>query len=116
MVEGGTAHGWNRSTDQLVSRGAPLPPYIKEKGGRRPARRRARQGGSSTPTGSRNPPFPCWSRRGKEGREEEKEKGGAAPILVQFRLEGNGVHGCPGCPSSSPTKAHEAQLTPRGVR
>ena len=26
MVEGGTAHGWERSTDQLVcSRGAPLP-------------------------------------------------------------------------------------------
>ena len=32
MVEGGTAHGWERSTDQLVSMGCPLPPYIKEQG------------------------------------------------------------------------------------
>ena len=35
MVKGGTAHGWERST--CVSRGAPLPPYIKEQGGGRPA-------------------------------------------------------------------------------
>ena len=35
MVEGGTAHGWERSTDQLVCLwGAPLPLYIKEQGGR----------------------------------------------------------------------------------
>ena len=66
-------------------------------------------------TGSRTPPFPCWSRRGKEGREEEKEKGGRRPLLVQFGLEGEGARGCPSCPSSSPTKTHEAQLTPRGV-
>ena len=31
-MEGGTAHGWNNST--CVSLGAPLPPYIKEQGGR----------------------------------------------------------------------------------
>ena len=31
MVEGGTAHDWNRSTDQLVvSMGCPLATYIKE--------------------------------------------------------------------------------------
>ena len=30
---GGTAHGWERSTDQLVvSMGCLLPPYIKEQG------------------------------------------------------------------------------------
>ena len=36
MVEGGTAHGWERSTDQLVCLEVPLPPYIKEQGGGRP--------------------------------------------------------------------------------
>ena len=35
MVEGGTAHDLEQST--CVSRGAPLPPYINEQGGGRPA-------------------------------------------------------------------------------
>ena len=30
---GGTAHGWERSTDQLVCLEVPLPPYIKDGGG-----------------------------------------------------------------------------------
>ena len=29
MVEGGTAHGWNRSTDQLVFLGVPPAPVYK---------------------------------------------------------------------------------------
>ena len=36
MVEGGTAHGWERSTDQLVCLEVPPAPYIKEQGGDRP--------------------------------------------------------------------------------
>ena len=49
----------NDHEDQLVSRGAPLPPYIKEQGGGRPALGRAKEEESPTPT-----------RRGKEsGRE-----------------------------------------------
>src|SRR3954463_1823393 len=44
--------------DQLLCLwGAPLSPYIKEQGGGDRPRRRARQGGSPTPTGSRIPPF-----------------------------------------------------------
>ena len=43
MVEGGTAHGWNRSIDQLVCLEVPLPPYIKEQGGRPAGPCRARQ-------------------------------------------------------------------------
>ena len=50
MVEGGTAHGWERSTDKLVCLEVPLPPYIKEQGGRSgrpeegaPGRRRGRR-------------------------------------------------------------------------
>ena len=78
MVEGGTAHGWERSTDQLVCLEVPSPPYIKEQGGSGGRPRRARQGGSPTPTGSRTPPFLVGVGEGKEGREEEKEKGGAA--------------------------------------
>ena len=42
---GGGHRTWLRNDheDQLVSWGAPLPPYIKEQGKVRPARRRARQ-------------------------------------------------------------------------
>ena len=32
MVEGGTAHGWERSMINLCVLGCPLPPYIKEQG------------------------------------------------------------------------------------
>ena len=60
-----------RST--CVSRGAPLPPYIKEQGGGGRPRRRARQGGSPTPTGSRTPSFLVGvgegGKRGRGGRK-----------------------------------------------
>ena len=59
---------------------------------------------SPTPTGSRPPLFEVGV--GEEGREEEKERGGVAPLLVQFGLEVEGARGCPGRPSSSPTRAH----------
>ena len=63
---------------------------------------------SPTPTGSRIPPFPSWTRR--EGRGEREEgKGGAAP-LVQFGPEGEGGRGLPWSPLSLsplwPNKAH----------
>ena len=66
--------------------GVPLPPYIKEQGGGRRPRRRARQGGSPTPTGSRTPPFLVGVGKGKGEGERRK---GAPPSLGQFRL----VHG-----------------------
>ena len=97
---GGGGHR-TRLRDQQINccvLGCPPAPVYKGARGRRPARRRARQGGSPTPTGSRTPPFLVGVGEGKQGREEEKEKGGRRP----------------GRPSSSPTKAHEAQLTPRG--
>ena len=47
---------------------------------------------SPTPTGSRTPPFQVGVGEGKEGREG---KGGAAPLLVLFRLEGEGACSLP---------------------
>ena len=98
----------------MSPRGAPSP-YIKEwrRGRGRPPMARPMR--SPTPTGSRTPPFQVGVGEEKEGREGEKERGASPPLLVQFILEGEGARGCPGRPSSSPTKAHEAQLTPRGV-
>ena len=52
---------------------------------------------------------------GRKGERRRRKKGDTAPFLVQFGLERERAHNCPGRPSSSPTKAHEAQLTPRGV-
>ena len=60
---GGTAHGWERSIDQLVCLGVPLLPYIKEQGGGRPA-------------------LAGRARRGKgrrRGRRKEREERGPAP-------------------------------------
>ena len=57
MVEG-APHTAKRSKGSIVvvSRGAPLPPYIKEQGGGGGRPRRGRAKGSPTPTGSRTPP------------------------------------------------------------
>ena len=43
MEEGDTAHGWERSTDQLVCSKVPPAPYIKEQGGRPAGSPRAHQ-------------------------------------------------------------------------
>ena len=86
-MEGGTAHGWNNST--CVSLGAPLPPYIKEQGGR-PAgpRGSAKEGGVLLLVGV-GLPFPSPTRKregeGKRGRGRGKE-GLRPPPLVQFGL------------------------------
>ena len=83
----------NRSTS--VSRGAPLPPYIKEQGGGRPALYGAPGGGVLLLVGVGLPSFLLLLGGGKEG-EREKEKGGAAPpLLVQFGPEGEGRAACP---------------------
>ena len=98
-----------------MSRGAPLLPYIKEQGGGggRPGRRRAM--GSPTPTGSRTPPLPCWSRRGEGRRERGKGKGGAAPpLLVQFGPGGRRRVAHLWLPLSLSTKAHMAHYFSRG--
>ena len=62
-----------------MSRGAPLPPYIKEQGGGGRPRRRACQGGSPTPTRSRTPPSLVGVGE-KERRGEEEGKGGCTPL------------------------------------
>ena len=79
MVEGGTAHGWNRSTDQLVC--LEVPPALVYKGARGEAagQEEACQGGVLLPPGVGLPPFLVQLGEG-EGRERgEKGKGGAAP-------------------------------------
>ena len=94
MVEGGTAHDWERSTDQLVCLEVPpCPPCIKEQGEEAGSQEEGAPGRSPTPTGSRTPSFPSWS-RGK-GREGERGKERGAPLLVQFGLEGEGARGQP---------------------
>ena len=84
MVEGGTAHGWERSTDQLVYLEVPPAPVYKgwRRGGR-PAPRALQKFGVllGLPSPSRIPP-PIWNR--KRGREKEEGKkrrkeGGAPP-------------------------------------
>ena len=79
MVEGGTAHGWNRSTDQLVCLDVPPSPVYKGARGEAAGQEEGAPRGSPTPTGSRTPPFLVGVGEGKEGREEEKEKAGRRP-------------------------------------
>ena len=89
MVEGGTAHGWERSTDQLVC--LEVPPAPVYKGGReRSALEGARQVWGvllGLPSPSRIPLLLSGVGEKKEGKREGvgKGKGGAAPFpLVQF--------------------------------
>ena len=72
MVEGGTAHGWERPTDQLVCEVPPGPVYKGWRRGGRPAPRARQKCGVllGLPSRSRIPP-PTWNR--KKGREKEKE-------------------------------------------
>src|SRR3954469_15817511 len=87
-----------RST--CVSRGGPLPPYIKEQGGGRPALAGRARRRSPPPSRSRTPLFPTPIRRGK-GRERGRRKGGRRPpLLVQFGPKGEGARGPPWLPLS----------------
>ena len=81
----------NDREDPLVSRGAPLPPYIKEQGGGGGRTRRGRAKGSPTPTGSRTPSFLVGvgegGKRGRGGRKSgphplsNSDQRGAARLL-----------------------------------
>ena len=54
---------------------------------------------------------------GEGGRERGEEgKGGAAPLLVQFRLEGEGLAAALGRPSSSPLGPNRPISLPGGFR
>ena len=93
--------------------GCPPPPYIKEPGGGGGRPRRARQGGSPTPTGSRTPFFPSWNRRRGERGGRGEGKGG--PLLVLFGLGrgGGAAHLLP--PLLFSLRAHEGPITPGRV-
>ena len=69
---------------------------------------------SPTPTGSRTPPFHVGVGEEREGERGGKEGGGAAPLLVQFGLEGEGARGLPWPPLLFSTKAHLGPLNPPG--
>ena len=79
MVEGGTTHGYERSMINLCVMGCPLPPYIKEQGGGRPALVGAPGGGVLLLVGVGLPSFLLLLGGGKEGGEGEG-KGGTAPL------------------------------------
>ena len=66
--------------------GAPLPPYIKEQGRRRPSLGGGAPRGESYSHRSRTPPFLVGI---GEGKGEGERRKGAPPSLVQFGL----VHG-----------------------
>ena len=103
-----------KTTVNLCVLGCPLPPYIKEHGGGRPAL--IGRAPSRIPT--RNPipsRFPTREERGKEG-EGERERGGPCPHLVQFGLlKGGGHAASPRALSSLSHKAHVGPLVPPGV-
>ena len=106
---GGGGHRTRLRQCLLPILGCPLPPYIKEQGGGRPALGRAKEGRNPPPSRSRIPPFLVLLGGGrKEGGEGEGKGGAAPPLLVQFRPEGEGARGPPWPPLSLPTKAHVA--------
>ena len=91
-----------------MSRGAPLPPYIKEQGG---------FGGVLLLPGVGLPPFPCWTRRERGKRWRGGRKGGAPPPSpCPIRTRGEGRAALPWPPLLFTTKAHYGPLSPRGVR
>ena len=113
MTEVDYGEGWHRTRlkDQLINLcvlGCPLPPYIKEKGGGRPAlARRARR--SPTPTGSRIPP-PFLVGLGEKEVGEREEGKGAPPPASPIRTRGRGgarpALAGPSLSPLGPNKAH----------
>ena len=92
MVEG-APHTAKRSRDQLLC--LEVPPCPRTRGEEAAGQGRARQGGVLLPPGVGLPLFLVGVGGGKEGKEREEGKGGTAPLLVQFRLEGEGARGQP---------------------
>ena len=79
MVEGGTAHGWERSTDQLVC--LEVPPAPVYKGARREAGRplQGAPGGGVLLLVGVGLPFPSPTRRGRKERGRRRKEG-AQPL------------------------------------
>ena len=105
MVEGAPHTAKERSVDQLVCYGVPLPPYIKEGGGGAAGPRGA-PGGVVLLPGVGRPPLALLE---KEGGREKEERGAPPPFLVLFGLGGRGARPYPGRLSSlplRPTMAH----------
>ena len=107
---GGTAHGWERSTDQLVCLWGATGHVYK---GVEEVERAGPYGapwGSPTPTGSRIHPLPS-SRGRRQGRGRGKRrKEGVPPLpLVQFGLV---IGGGAACLSLSPLKPNKAHILP----
>src|SRR3954462_3961057 len=108
----------NDLKDQLVCLwGAPLPPYIKEQGGGRPALEgRAKGGGVLLPVGV-GLPFPSPTRFGEgEGkeRERERERGAAPPPPCPIRTPHGGGAPPPGAALSLPSWPIMAHYFPGG--
>ena len=87
-----------------MSRGAPLPPYIKDQGEGAAGQEEGTPGRSPTPTGSRLPLFLVGVGGGKEGKERGGRKGGTAPSLSNSDKRGRGRAACPSRLSSSPLR------------
>ena len=87
MVEGGTAHGWERSTDQLVCLEVPPAPVYKgvEKGAGQGGG--APWGGVQPQPGVGLPPFLLGVGEGRK-RKEGGRKGGPAPLPIRIGLGG----------------------------
>ena len=92
-----------------MSRGAPLPLYIKEKGGGRPAL-------VGAPVGVGFLPFLLLLGGGKEGREREGKGGATPPLLVQFGQRGGGALPALVRPLSLSLMAQRGPLAPGGFR
>src|SRR3954468_4934493 len=120
MVEGAPHTAKERSQGSTcVSWGAPLPPYIKEQGGRAGRPRGApREGGVLLLVGV-GLPFPSPTRKeegGRKERERERERGAAPPLLIQFGLPMGGRAPPPGAALSLPSWPNKAHYFPGGFR
>ena len=108
MVEGGTAHDWERSTDQLVFMGCPLPQYIKDGGGGGRPRQLVRPGcgvllGLQVLVGVHQ--------EGRKGEGSGGEGDVAGPLFPSpIRTRGEGGHNSPLALFPLPTKAHQGPL------
>ena len=71
MVEGDIAHGLGTITKiNLCVMRCPLPPYIKEEGGRRGRPPRGAPGEVLLTPGGGLPPLALWEKEGGRGKEE----------------------------------------------
>ena len=93
MVEGGTAHGWERSMINLCVLGCPLPPYIKKQGGRCGRPGGGTLGGVLLPPVVGLPPFLVGLGEGGKEEVERKERGAPPPSPFPIRTRGGGVRG-----------------------